>query len=147
MIQIIIPSIFRVRMHVNLLRARANSAVQILQMETKNVSVKICSDAEMRTFNKTYRGIDQTTDVLSFVLDFKEPHSNENYLGDIVISYQTAKKQAREHHQSLEDEMTFLLIHGLLHLSGYDHETLADERKMFSRQENIFKKVLEKKNE
>ncbi len=147
MIQIIIPSIFRVRMHVNLLRARANSAVQILQMETKNVSVKICSDAEMRTFNKTYRGIDQTTDVLSFALDFKEPQSNENYLGDIVISYQTAKKQAREHHQSLEDEMTFLLIHGLLHLSGYDHETLADERKMFSRQENIFKKVLEKKNE
>jgi len=147
MIQIIIPSIFRIGMHVNLLRARANSAVQILQMETKNVSVKICSDAEMRTFNKTYRGIDQTTDVLSFVLDFKEPHSNENYLGDIVISYQTAKRQANEHHQSLEDEMTFLLIHGLLHLSGYDHETLADERKMFSRQENIFKKVLEKKNE
>lgn len=147
MIQIIVPSIFKLRMHANLLRARANSAVQILQMETKNVTVKICSDAEMRTFNKTYRGIDQTTDVLSFSLDFKEPQSNEDYLGDIVISFQTAKKQAKEHHQSLEDELTFLLIHGLLHLLGHDHENHEEEQKMFSLQEKIFKQVLEKKNE
>jgi len=144
MIHIIIPPILRLKIHADFLKTRAQYTIQILKIDTKNVTVKLSTDAEMRTFNKTYRGIDQTTDVLSFSLDFKEPQSDEEYLGDIVISYPRAKKQAKEHHQALEDELTFLLIHGLLHLMGHDHEDLEDERKMFSLQERIFKQVLEK---
>lgn len=144
MIQIIIPPVLRLKIHTGLLKTRAQYAIQILKIDTKNVTVKLCTDAEMRAFNKTYRGIDKTTDVLSFSLDFKEPQSDEEYLGDILISYPTAKKQAKEHHQALEDELTFLLIHGLLHLMGHDHEGIEDERKMFSLQEKIFKQALEK---
>ncbi|MGV8027356.1 MAG: rRNA maturation RNase YbeY [Anaerolineaceae bacterium] len=143
MIQIIIPPILKLNIQTSILKARVFSTIRIMQLEKQNVTLKLCNDREMLTFNKTYRGIDQTTDVLSFSLDFKEPQSNEQYLGDIIISFPTAKKQAKIHHQSLEDEITFLLIHGLLHLMGYDHENLEEERKMFSLQEKIFQQVLE----
>lgn len=141
MIEIIYPPVFMARIKLGNFRKCAATVMQLLHLQNKAITVKICSDAEMQSFNKTYRGIDQTTDVLSFSLDFKEPQSNEDYLGDIIISYQTAKKQAKEHQQSWEDEMIFLLIHGLLHLSGYDHETLSDEKKMFALQDKIFRQV------
>ena len=144
MIQFIYSPFVKLRIHASLMQTRAHSTMHILQIESQDVTVKICGDTEMREFNKNYRGIDQTTDVLSFSLEFKEPQSNAEYLGDIVISYPAAKKQAQEHHQSLEDELTFLLIHGLLHLMGHDHDKLEDERKMFSLQENLFKQVLGK---
>ncbi len=101
----------------------------------------------MRSLNKTYRGIDQSTDVLSFNLDFTEPQSDKSYLGDIVISLPTAQIQADEHHQPLENEMIYLLIHGLLHLMGYDHQTVDQEQEMAALQEKIFNQVIEKEHE
>jgi rRNA maturation RNase YbeY len=98
----------------------------------------------MRTLNSQWRGIDRTTDVLSFpMLDSSElagamTSRIPTILGDIVISAPKAERQARLIGHSLEREMTFLMVHGLLHLAGYDHETgEADEARMIARQREL----------
>lgn len=98
----------------------------------------------MRTLNSQWRGIDRTTDVLSFpMLNADEIASAASsrtpiLLGDIVISAPKAERQARQIGHSLEREMTFLMVHGLLHLVGYDHETgEADEARMIARQREL----------
>lgn len=109
------------------------------------VSVLFTEDKFIRKLNKEYRGIDDPTDVLSF--SFQEEgvdHSiiEENImLGDIIISVETAQRQAYFLNHSVEKEITFLLIHGLLHLLGYDHRE-EDEAKAMREKElellNIF---------
>ncbi|MFZ0030276.1 MAG: rRNA maturation RNase YbeY [Candidatus Cybelea sp.] len=95
------------------------------------LSLSLVSDAAIRTLNREYRGHDAATDVLSFPLaetsDRKVP---ETLLGDIVISVETARRQAEEYDASLQREIYRLLIHGLLHLKGHDHEQLAQRRSM-----------------
>lgn len=82
------------------------------------LSVVLCDDFEISKLNSSWRGIDKSTDVLSFPQD--DP--DKVVLGDIVISVETAKGQAAERDYDVKDEIRVLLIHGLLHLMGYDHE-------------------------
>jgi len=88
------------------------------------VSVLLVNDAGMRRLNHLYRGIDDTTDVLSFPLISEEPALRTPHLllGDIVISLPQAKRQAEEYGTTFNQELVRLLIHGLLHLLGHDHE-------------------------
>lgn len=110
------------------------------------ISLAIVGDGRIRKLNKMYRGKNRVTDVLSFEhksvipylakafprlkkgqdLEFIEPPDGIKRLGEIVICYPRAKKQAKRVGHSLEEELTILLIHGILHLSGYEHE--KDER-------------------
>ena len=95
-------------------------------------------DETIRQYNKEYRNKDRATDVLSF------PMEDEVMLGDIAISYDTAKRQAEEAEINIDRETAFLFIHGLLHLLGYDHETSReDEEEMFALQEKILKKLVD----
>ena len=94
------------------------------------VSVTFTDDAGIRKMNKKFRGIDHPTDVLSFPLfdysgESEEPPVDEfmGMLGDIVLSLETAKRQAAEYGHSFEREAAFLCVHSMLHLLGYDHET------------------------
>ncbi len=82
-------------------------------------SVCLVSDRKIKSYNATYRAIRQPTDVLSFPDDPGE----RSYLGDIVISVQTASRQAFEMEHSLRRELEILIVHGYLHLLGHDHET------------------------
>ena len=92
------------------------------------VSVVFVDDPEIRNLNKTYRGINRPTDVLAFPMnEGKFAAISPNLLGDIVVSVPTANKQADTNDHSLEREITVLLIHGLLHLLGFDHETDQEE--------------------
>ncbi len=84
-----------------------------------SATIAFVSDKRIRQLNQQFRGIDKTTDVLSFPAD----ELDESNLGDIAISIETAAKQAKENGLSLDDEIAQLILHGLLHLSGYDHET------------------------
>ena len=77
--------------------------------------------AEMRQLNAKYRKKNQTTDVLSFFVE-DQPLSGAKILGDVVISVEQARRQAKERGKTLKSEMVTLLIHGILHLLGYDHE-------------------------
>jgi probable rRNA maturation factor len=82
-----------------------------------SVTIAFVSDRQIRDLNKQFRGIDKATDVLSF------PSDTDHELGDIAISLETAERQAEENDLNLDGEIAQLILHGLLHLSGYDHET------------------------
>lgn len=102
-------------------------------------SITFIDDDTMHEMNLTYRGVDRTTDVLSFALgDVKENFTAElELLGDIFISIPKMKSQAVEYGHSEKRELSFLAIHGLLHLLGYDHMDKADEEIMFSLQKEV----------
>lgn len=115
-------------------------ALEILGLEGVEISVYITDDEEIRKLNKTYRGKDKATDVLSFPLD--ENFEGYRLLGDIVISQDTAERQARELGHSLKEEVKRLLIHGLVHLLGYDHEKGGEEERKFKElEERILSKL------
>lgn len=90
---------------------------------------------EIHQINKTYRGIDRPTDVISFAL--KEYDNNLCLLGEIFICYEKIVEQAKEYCHSFRREVCFLFLHGLLHILGYDHMTPEDEKVMFSLQDEI----------
>jgi rRNA maturation RNase YbeY len=111
-----------------------------------SLGVTLVGDKEMRAMNLAYRGKDRTTDVLSFSqLEGLAFDSQTAELGDIIISPAQAKRQAEERGHSLKQEMRILLIHGLLHLIGYDHEKssyqAARMRKMEEELMGAIKKV------
>jgi len=90
-----------------------------------SLGVRFCGDREMRRANREYRNLDKTTDVLSFPGEESEDGA---HLGDILISVPVARRQAAEAHHEPEREIRTLLLHGVLHCLGYDHET--DEGQM-----------------
>ena len=98
---------------------RARAAVQL----QGNVDVLLTSDAEIKRLNRVFRGKNKATDVLSFPAS----EEAEDVAGDLAISLETAARQAAEHGHSLQDELRILLIHGLLHLDGEDHEDDSGE--------------------
>jgi probable rRNA maturation factor len=104
------------------------------------LSVLITSNEEMQRLNNAFLGIDEPTDVLSFpdeADEFVEAADAEPYLGDIAIGMETAVDQAEEHQHSLDAELAHLLVHGILHLCGYDHVTgPEDEARMRAREEH-----------
>ncbi|WP_252393418.1 rRNA maturation RNase YbeY [Hydrogenibacillus sp. N12] len=95
------------------------------------VSIVLTDDAEIHRLNRTFRGVDRPTDVLSF------PMEEPELLGDIVVSIPRARAQAEEYGHSFERELFFLLVHGFYHLLGYDHETEDEARVMFAKQEAL----------
>lgn len=106
------------------------------------ISLLICDDARIKELNMEYREKDYATDVLSFPMS-EDPYEEGGMLGDIAISLDTAKKQAQEADIALEREISFLFIHGLLHLMGFDHELgEEEEEEMFGLQEEILLKLV-----
>jgi len=108
--------------------------------KNSEISISFVDSDEIQRLNKEYRAKDSPTDVLSFMLsDPSEWKESEipTALGDIVICEDIAKQQAETYGHSLERELGFLLIHGLLHLAGYDHMTAEDEEKMRQAQREI----------
>ena len=105
------------------------------------IDVSIVDNDRIHEINKNYRGIDRPNNVISYAFyDDEEEKINEdapNSLGSIIISYQKAEEQAKDYGHSLNREMSFLFVHGLLHLLGYDHMKKEDEEIMFALQDKI----------
>ena len=115
-------------------------AVKREKLENAIFNVIIVDNNKIHELNKEYRGIDRVTDVISFALeDFHDIDLEIRMLGDIYISYEKAKEQADYYGHSYLRELSFLTIHGLLHLLGYDHMKKEDEEIMFKKQEVILK--------
>jgi probable rRNA maturation factor len=93
------------------------------ETDSKSAVIVFVSDRQMREMNRQFRGKDSTTDVLSFPFTPDVYETDEKQLGDIAISLEQAQKQAAENNLSLELEIKQLILHGILHLCGYDHET------------------------
>ncbi len=105
-------------------QAFATKASQALPVAAAGATVAFVSDRAMRELNRMWRGKRATTDVLSFPAEQAEFERADGLsLGDIAISIEQAARQAKEHGLSFENEIAQLILHGLLHLSGYDHET------------------------
>lgn len=118
-------------------------AIKKLDIKNSIFDIIFIDDEEMHKLNKKYRGIDRTTDVLSFALnDNKHIDAFVNSLGDIFISIPKMKSQAEEYGHSEKRELSFLALHGLLHLLGYDH-TLGkkEEEEMFGLQKEILNEL------
>lgn len=115
-----------------------------------NCSLIILNNKEIRELNNKYRNIDKPTDVLSFGFD---DIPNENHLqgtlGDIYISFEKVKEQSERYNHSINRELSYLFLHGILHLLGYDHQSKDEEKKMHEIIENTLKtfKIIREESE
>ncbi len=108
-----------------------------------SMSLSVVGDAKMRSLNRQWRGKDRTTDVLSFglkerrgfVLPDKEKAAND--IGDLFVSLPQVRRQAKRIGRTVREEFALMVVHGVLHLLGHDHETLRQERAMFALQHDI----------
>jgi probable rRNA maturation factor len=131
----------RQKLDLRRLRGRIKRILAALACPQADVSVIFVNDAEIRDFNRKYLARDSATNVISFSMREGEfSDVNPSLLGDIVISVDTALRDAEREGISLEDELDYLLIHGILHLLGYDHERSGKEaaREMEKRQDELF---------
>ena len=110
---------------------RARNAVGL----SGEVTVLLADDARLKALNRSFRGKNKATDVLSF----PAAPNGEGVSGDIAISIETAGRQAAEHGHTLPDELRILLLHGVLHLAGFDHET--DQGEMRAREQELRAKL------
>lgn len=115
-------------------KARAERMLAAIRLSERELSLLLCDDATIHALNRDFRGKDKPTDVLAFAMgEGEHAELHPHVLGDVVISLDTAARQAREAKRALEDEVTMLLAHGLLHLLGLDHRDRREERRMTAR--------------
>ena len=131
------------------LRAAVTATLSALAVDTADVTVVLTTDAEVRTLNAHYRGVDAPTDVLSFAARETQPDAPaivlpaevaaelDRYLCDLVIAYPYSARQAAQYGNSVTAELQLLAVHGTLHLLGYDHQDAAAEAAMWAQQEQV----------
>lgn len=125
---------------IKVMKKYVNDTLEMENVSNAEFNIIFVDNSFIKELNKKYRNIDRETDVISFALeDEKEEDSflDNRMLGDIYISVDKAKSQAMEYGHSLKREISFLAVHGLLHLLGYDHMNKEDEEVMFGKQELI----------
>ncbi len=117
------------------------SAIEKEELDDVTFNLIIVDNEYIHELNKTYRGIDRETDVITFALEDEDslivPEEEGRNLGDIYISIDRARSQAEEYGHELLRELSFLAVHGFYHLLGYDHMTPEEEKVMFSKQEEV----------
>lgn len=125
--------------YIETMRNLINYAIEYEKIKNVIFNIIIVDNNYIHKLNKEYRGIDQPTDVISFALEDNADliQSNLRVLGDIYISIDKVYEQAKEYGHSNLREICFLMIHGFLHLLGYDHMEEAEEKVMFAKQEEI----------
>jgi len=118
---------------------RAERVLTAAAPEGSEVSVALVDDAEIAALNERYRDREGPTDVLSFsLLEGEHADHRGDQLGDVVISLATARRQAQEQDTTLDRELLRLLIHGVLHLLGHDHEEAEEARRMQAEEERLW---------
>ena len=128
------------------IRDIARKAAGLLMLENSRVTLIITDNAYIRTINKKFRGKDVPTDVLSFSYNddqFPRVDATRENIGDIYISAEQATQQAEEYRTALIYEIRRLIVHGLLHLAGYDHEKSSeDEAVMMQKEEELCGRIM-----
>lgn len=141
---VIVLSRYRARgVLARLVQRRALRLLKTLDETDAVLTISLVDDAEMQRLNREYRGKDRPTDVLAFAMrEGQRVAGDEAQLGDVVISLATAARQAADRRIALADEVTTLLVHGVLHLLGYDHErSPVEARRMFRKQRELLQSV------
>ena len=119
----------------------ARTILSVVGEGSSELGIMFVGDQRMRGLNRRYRGKDRTTDVLAFAMR-ETIHSSADLLGDVVIAVPTAARQAKQGRRSLDEELTVLLVHGILHLCGYDHERSEKEARRMHRRERMILRSL-----
>ena len=116
-----------------------NRTLEMEKVKNANFSIVFVDNEKIQYLNKNYRNIDKITDVISFAFEDNQKvvYNNVRFLGEIFICIPRMLEQAQDYGHSRERELAFLTVHGLLHLLGYDHMNLEDEKVMFELQEKI----------
>jgi probable rRNA maturation factor len=148
-IQVLIRPQFRNRVKATEVRRVASTTLGMVPnpagtyAEGQALSVVVTDDAEIQSLNRQFRGVDAPTDVLSFGQELGEPFVDASdeppYLGDVILSYPRAQEQAGEQGHSATQEIRVLIVHGVLHLMGYDHATPEEEAQMWARQDQVLR--------
>ena len=134
------PGVRGARVDVGLLRRRAKIMLSEVGQGRAELSVALVDDPAIRELNRDWRGKKRATDVLSFsLLEGESTGHRGKLLGDIVISVETAARQAAARHRGLDEEVARLVVHGLLHILGHDHEADADSRVMEAEQRRLWR--------
>ena len=129
-----------------LIKIQGRNILFFLGCGNQELSVLLTDDKKIRELNKKYRGQDRATDVLSFPQNEGEENEPDYHLmGDVVISTVTAKRQASQHGLSLEEEIVLLLIHGILHLLGFNHERSEEACHMKKKTRELFDHIFPNK--
>ena len=125
------------------LKKIAQAILVLVGQAEAELSLALIGNTEMQKLNVKYRGKDYPTDVLSFPVDETLPPAHP-ILGDVIISVQMARQQAKDRGRTADEEMVTLLIHGIVHLLGYDHERSANDARVMKRLENkIYRQLCE----
>ena len=132
----------RVRFDQARLDRQARAILSAVGESSAELGILFVGDQRMKSLNRRYRGKDRTTDVLAFAMR-EAPHASAGLLGDVVIAVPTAVRQAKEGQRSLDEELTVLLVHGVLHLCGYDHERSEKEARRMQRRERMILRSIE----
>jgi probable rRNA maturation factor len=106
-----------------------------------DVTVVFTDDQQLHQLNLRFLGVDAPTDVLSFPASFTDPDTDHPYLGDVLISIPRAEAQAVENLHTIQDELMLLVVHGILHLVGYDHVEEAEKALMWAAQSSILSRL------
>ena len=143
MIQVLIRPQIRGQVQVDFVEQVVRAVLEHESVSTEaDVSIVLTDDAEIQSLNVQFRKIDAPTDVLSFAQEETESPfiyapDELPYLGDVIISFPRAQSQAQEQNHSTQEELRLLIVHGVLHLLGYDHATAAEQAQMWARQDMI----------
>jgi probable rRNA maturation factor len=124
----------------------AEKILDFIRKKNWNLSIVLCGNSKIKKLNYKYRGINQATDVLSFELGIKGMDFDgkiRHFAGDIFISLEKMEKNALQYKISEDEELRRLIIHGILHLDGFDHETNNSDEAMLVKQEKILEKFKE----
>ena len=138
MINIIVANKYKKMVELEQLQKSAQTVLNLLKPDIDyELTISIEDDTHIQRLNKQYRHIDKTTDVLSFESNYLNPETGLLHLGDIIISYPTAFNQSTIAGHPVISELQLLVVHGFLHLLGYDHAEPDEKEKMWAVQKNI----------
>jgi len=144
-IQVLIRPTLGTKVDAGELRRTVQLALEIEQSPSHvSLAVVITDDQEIQALNRQFRDVDAPTDVLAFADDetgqaFVDGSDEPPYIGDVIVSLPRAREQAAEHGHSTTEELRLLVVHGVLHLLGYDHATPSEQAAMWARQDAILK--------
>jgi len=144
LVQVQIEEPFAAGVRADWLTTAAEATLEAEGYGTGELTLVVTDDETLRALNRTYLEVDAPTDVLAFggeSPDFVSPPSSDVYLGDVVIAYPQAEGQAAAAGHPVEAELTLLVVHGVLHLLGYDHVQTEDKVVMWQRQAAVLARL------
>ncbi len=136
-VTILVDSEYREKINIELYKQCAVEVLEIEKADSGMLSLVFTDQEHIHSLNLEYAGVDEPTDVLSFADGDIDPTTDRISFGDVIIAVPVAEANASSHNRQLEEELALLVVHGILHLLGFDHASPDDKRVMWDRQSTV----------